>query len=414
MSIAHPITDSYDFVIIGGGLEGLAIAWGLTARGEKSVLVIERGQLCGGMTGKSSGVVRAHYGTPSLAKMGWKGTQFFHNASEILGDDCGFRNCGYLVGVGEENAINLEATIAMQQSLGVDVELIGGDKARELWPGLRTDDFARIAYEPRGGRGDAPMLGMAFSVIARQRGARIRQGTTITGFTCEQTTLSNDATLDVTASRITGVTLADGTAINAGHVILATGAWANRLSATIGLAIPVRAQRAQLMLVNPGEELGQVPVLSDLVSLQYLCGEPNGDILCGNSNHEEPHWANPDSYPNRADDAFIEETIGKLTHRLPAMPNPGLTGTYAGCYDTTPDYNPIMGPSGVDGLFLAVGFSGHGFKIAPAVGDFVADLLMEGDSSDPDIPASDFRLSRFIDGDFTRSLHPYVGAGEMR
>ncbi|MGO2873549.1 MAG: NAD(P)/FAD-dependent oxidoreductase [Corynebacterium variabile] len=398
-------TDTYDYVIVGGGLEGLAIAWGLTSRGEKSVLVIEREQLCGGMTGKSSGVVRAHYGTPSVAKMGWKGTKFFHDAPEILGDDCGFRNCGYMVAVGEENVGNLEATIAMQQGLGVDVEFIGGDKARELWPGLHVDDFAKIAYEPLGGRGDAPMLGMAFSVVARQQGAKIRQGTTVTGFTRES---------EADGARVTGVTLGDGSTVGAGQVILATGAWAAQLGETIGLDIPVRAQRAQLMLVDPGEPLPHVPVLSDLVSLQYLAGEPNGDILCGNSDHHDVHWADPDNYPNKADDDFIEWTIGKLMHRLPDMPNPGLTSTYAGCYDTTPDYNPIMGPSGIDGLFLAVGFSGHGFKIAPAVAEFVADLLLDGDSSDPDIPASDFRLSRFAEGDLTRSLHPYIGAGEMR
>jgi glycine/D-amino acid oxidase-like deaminating enzyme len=208
-------------------------------------------------------------------------------------------------------------------------------------------------------------------------------------------------------------TLPAGT-VTAGQVILATGAWAAQLGETIGLDIPVRAQRAQLMLVDPGEPLPHVPVLSDLVSLQYLAGEPNGDILCGNSDHHDVHWADPDNYPNKADDDFIEWTIGKLMHRLPDMPNPGLTSTYAGCYDTTPDYNPIMGPSGTDGLFLAVGFSGHGFKIAPAVADFVADLLLDGESSDPDIPASDFRLSRFAEGDLTRSLHPYIGAGEMR
>lgn len=101
-------------------------------------------------------------------------------------------------------------------------------------------------------------------------------------------------------------------------------------------------------------------------------------------------------------------------HRLPDMPNPALSSSYAGCYDTTPDYNPIIGPSGVDGLFLAVGFAGHGYKIAPAVADLVADLLLDGASSDADVPASDFRLGRFAENDLTRSLHPYVGAGEMR
>lgn len=400
------INSSYDYVIIGGGLEGLAIAWGLTSRGENNVLVLDRGPLCAGMTGKSSGVVRSHYGTPSVAKMGWKGTRFLHRATEILDDDCGFRNCGYMVGVGEDNAAALHANVTMQQNLGVNVDLISGDDARELWPGLHVDDFAAIAYEPLGGRGDAPMLGLAFSVAARKQGATIRTGAEVTGFT---TTASG---------AVTGVALADGTTVGAGQVILATGAWARQLGNTVGLDLPVHAQRAQLMLVDPGagaaEKTGRIPVLSDLVSLQYLCGEPNGEILCGNSDHEEPHWADPDNYRNEADDDFIEWTIGKLMHRLPDMPNPALTSSYAGCYDTTPDYNPIIGPSGTDGLFLAVGFAGHGYKIAPAVAELVADIMLDGESSDPDIPASDFRLARFAECDLTRSLHPYIGAREMR
>jgi len=310
-----------------------------------------------------------------------------------------------MVGVGEENVTQLEATIAMHQSLGIDVDIIAGDRAQELWPGLHIDDFARIAYEPLGGRGDAPMLGMAFSVVARQHGAKIMQSTTVTGFT--RSGKEEDAA-------ITGVILADGTHIGAGHVILATGAWAPQLGDSIGLDIPVKAERAQLMLVNPGATLPHVPVLSDLVSLQYLAGEPNGEILCGNSDHRIPHWADPDHYTNSADEDFVEATIGKLMHRLPDMPDPRFTGSYAGCYDTTPDYNPIIGPSGIDGLFLAVGFSGHGFKIAPAVADLAADLLLDGESADPDIPASDFRLSRFADGECTSSIHPYIGAGEMR
>ncbi|MDN6388008.1 MAG: FAD-binding oxidoreductase, partial [Corynebacterium sp.] len=209
-------TANYDYVIVGGGLEGLAIAWGLTSRGEKSVLVLERGQLCGGMTGKSSGVVRSHYGTPSVAKMGWNGTKFLHRAEEILGDDCGFRNCGYMVGVGAENSDALKANVAMQQGLGIDVSFITGDDARELWPGLRVDDFDAIAYEPLGGRGDAPMRGMAFSVAARRQGATVRSGVNVTGFTCG----ADD--------RVTGVALADGSTVGAGQVILATGAWAGQ------------------------------------------------------------------------------------------------------------------------------------------------------------------------------------------
>mgnify|MGYP006188385917 FL=1 len=148
------MTDTAKFLIIGGGLEGLAIAYSLAERGETDVLVLERDTLCSGMTGKSSGVVRCHYGTPSLAAMSWYGVDIFTRATELFDDDMAFRQCGYVVGVGENNVKPLEANIAMMQSLGIATEFIAHDKMAELWPGLRLDDFALFAYEPLGGRGE--------------------------------------------------------------------------------------------------------------------------------------------------------------------------------------------------------------------------------------------------------------------
>ncbi|MGW4248544.1 NAD(P)/FAD-dependent oxidoreductase, partial [Nocardia sp. NPDC004722] len=169
------MTHTAEFLIIGGGLEGLAIAWSLAERGATDVVVLERNTLCSGMTGKSSGVVRCHYGVPALAAMSWWSVPFFENAAEILGDDLGFRQCGYVVGVGADNVDPLKANVAMQQELGIAVEFIGAPEMAELWPGLRLDDFAAFAYEPRGGRGEAYLTGMAFGAAARERGVRIRQ-----------------------------------------------------------------------------------------------------------------------------------------------------------------------------------------------------------------------------------------------
>src|ERR1700756_1131920 len=131
------------------------------------------------MTGKSSGVVRCHYGVRSLAAMAWYGIDVFERATELFGDDIGFRQCGYVVGVGEADVDALKANVAMQQELGVQVDFVGHDAVADLWPGARLDDFAAFAYEPRGGRGDAHMTGMAFAGAARACGARIRQGTPV-------------------------------------------------------------------------------------------------------------------------------------------------------------------------------------------------------------------------------------------
>ena len=396
------MADTVHYLVIGGGLEGLAIAWSLAARGETDVLVVERDSLCSGMTGKSSGVVRCHYGTQSLAAMSWYGVDVFERGTQLFGDDMGFRQCGYVVGVGDDDVDALKANIAMQQELGIEVDILGHDAVAELWPGINTDDFAAFAYEPRGGRGEAYTTGMAFAAAARSLGVRIRQSTPVASL------------LARTDGSVYGAVLADGSEIHAATVVLATGPWAPALGATVGVDIPVRAQRAQIVLVDQGSPTPNVPVLSDLVGLQYICREPNAELLVGNSDHSGPEFVDPDTYPNRADASAIETVIAKLGHRLPGMPDPRITTTYGGCYDVTPDYNPIIGPSPVDGLFLATGFSGHGFKISPAVGRLVADLLVDGATDLPGVTARDFRYSRFAEGDLLTSPHPYTGAGTMR
>jgi sarcosine oxidase, subunit beta len=396
------VPETVQYLVIGGGLEGLAIAWSLGLRGETDVLVMERDSLCSGMTGKSSSVVRCHYGIESLAAMAWYGVNVFERAAELFGDDIGFRQCGYVVGVGDTDVDALNANVAMQQELGIEVDVIGHDAMAELWPWVNLDDFAAFAYEPRGGRGDAYMTGMAFAAAARERGVRIRQGMPVAALTAHAD------------GAVCGAVLADGSEIHAATVILATGPWAPALAASVGVDIPVRAQRAQVVLVDPGQATPALPVLSDLACLQYICREPNGGLLIGNSDHSCPQFVDPDRYPNRADDDAIDSAIAKLDHRLPGMPDPRIISTYGGCYDVTPDYNPIIGPSPLDGLFLATGFSGHGFKISPAVGRLVADLLIDGTTDLPGVRPADFRYSRFAEGNLLSSRHRYTGAGQMR
>jgi sarcosine oxidase, subunit beta len=242
---------------------------------------------------------------------------------------------------------------------------------------------------------------MAYSARARDNGAWIRQGTSV-------------AELLTTESRITGVRLDTGDVIEAGTVVVASGAWSRPLLTAIGVDFPVWAERSELVVVDAGEILEPLPVLSDLVSLQYTRTEGSGHLLVGNSDHSEPEHADPDSYSNHASEAGVERAGDKVTHRFPTFPDPSVAYTYAGCYDVTPDYNPVIAPVGPVGLFLAAGFSGHGFKISPAVGELMADLVLQGDSTDPDIPASDFRFERFAAGELLVSEHSYLGAGQMR
>ena len=398
------MSETAEVVVVGGGLEGCAAAWALSRRGVTDVVVAERGTVGSGMTGKSSGIVRCHYGVSSLAAMAAVGLEVFENAHDLFGADIGFRQTGYVVGVADANVDALRKSLAAQRSVGVDTEEIDHAEVARLWPYADLTPFAAFGWESRGGYGDAYQTAQAFSASARAAGARVRQGSPVTG-------------LLVDGDRVTGVRLADGSEISADTVVVATGVWTRPFLAPYGIDMPIRVVREQIVLIDPGidsADVSRLPVFSDLVSLQYVRPEVGGEILFGNSDLAHTEDADPDSYLNRATEAFVDVTVDKVGTRFPGFPDAAISSSYAGCYDVTPDWNPVISPGPLDGLVIAAGFSGHGFKIAPAVGQLVADLVIDGRSSDPRIPESDFRFSRFADGELLTTPYPYVGAGEMR
>jgi sarcosine oxidase subunit beta len=387
-------------IVIGGGVNGLSIGTALAVRGGGEVLVLERDTVASGMTGKSSSIVRCHYGVPSLAAMAWRSLPVF----EELGESVGFHRVGYLVAVGETNVEPLRANAERMQHLGVEVEMISVDEAARLWPYMSTDDLAAAAYEPGGGYADASQLAMWFHGAARDAGAVVRQGSRV-------------ARLLTTEDRVVGVELTTGEVISADVVVVAAAWWSVGLLETAGVGLPIQSLRNVMMLVDtgrPGSDLQHLPVLSDLEERQYIRNEVGGRVLVGNSDHSRPTYAGPDDYSNQWTEFELERGVGKAGRRLSGFPQASVFRTYAGCYDVTPDWNPVIGGTPVENLFVAAGFSGHGFKISPAVGQLIADLVLEGDSRDPEVPAHDFRLSRFADGDLLTSRHPYVGAGQMR
>jgi sarcosine oxidase subunit beta len=393
-----------DVVIVGGGIEGAAAAWALSQRGVTDVVVAERSTVASGMTGKSSGIVRCHYGVTSLAAMAAVGLEVFEKAQEIFGTDIGFRQTGYVVGVGEPNVDALRKSVAAQRAVGVQTEEIDRSEVARMWPFADLAPFEAFGWEARGGYGDAYLTAQAFAASARAAGVRIRQGATATE-------------LLVAGDRVTGVVLADGSEISAGTVVVATGVWTKPFLTPYGVDVPIRVVREQIVTIDPGVDstaTASLPVFSDLVSLQYVRPEVGGDILFGNSDLSDVEEADPDNYLNRATDAFVDLTVDKVGTRFPGFADAAISSSYAGCYDVTPDWNPVISTTGLDGLVVAAGFSGHGFKIAPAVGRLVADLVVDGHSNDPRIPHSDFRLSRFDEGDLLKSPYPYVGAGQMR
>ena len=283
----------------------------------------------------------------------------------------------------------------------MQTEEIDHAEVARLWPFADLSPFAAFAWEARGGYGDAYQTAQAFAAV----GARGR---------CPNPPGHHRHRAAVDGDRVTGVRLADGSEIAAGTVVVATGVWTRPFLAPYGVDVPIRVVREQIVMIDPGVEIGAVPVFSDLVSLQYIRPEVGGDILFGNSDLSDVEAADPDNYLNRATEAFVDITVDKVGTRFPGFADAAITSSYAGCYDVTPDWNPVICTTGLDGLVVAAGFSGHGFKISPAVGRLVADLVVDGRSADPRIPETDFRLSRFAEDDLLKTPYPYVGAGQMR
>ena len=232
-----------EVVIVGGGLEGCAAAWSLARRGVRDVTVVERSTVGSGGTGKSSGVVRCHYGVSSLAAMATRSLEVFEHAADVLGEDVGFHQTGYVVGVSEHNADALRASLSDQRAVGVRTEDIDRTEVQALWPVADLSPFAAFAWEERGGYGDAYQTAQAFSAAARRLGVQLRQGTVATELLVDE-------------ARTTGVRLADGSTLVADHVVVAAGPWSVPLLSPFGIDLPITVHREQIVLIDPGRELG--------------------------------------------------------------------------------------------------------------------------------------------------------------
>ncbi|MCI1747192.1 MAG: FAD-binding oxidoreductase [Acidipropionibacterium sp.] len=391
-----------DVVIVGAGVIGTSTAYALLQRGVTDITILERNTVAAGGTGKSAGIVRCHYGVTSVAALALASLEFFENAKEILGADIGFEQVGYLVGVGAENREPFTASVKHQQSLGVPTEFIDHDAVRELWPTAYLDDFDTFCWEPRGGYGDGYATAQGFAAYLRDHGVTIRQGAEVVEVLTEGT-------------RATGVKLADGEIVPAGTVILAGGPWVPALTTPLGIDVPIDPILNEQVLINPGMNLGASPVFSDLVSRQDVQMR-KGELLFGYSDASRliKSVSNLDDYPGHASHEALEAVAEKAVHRFPGIENPQVVSTFTGVFDSTPDQNYIISGTDYDGLFLETGMSGHGFKTSPAIGKLAAELILDGDTTIPNVTASDFRLSRFAEGDLLTSPFPYKGASGIR
>lgn len=379
-----------DAVIVGAGIQGASLAFHLAEAGLRP-LVIERGTVAGGATGRSSGLVRMHYDVEADAALAWISHRYFANWAERVGGEAGFVRTGFVQLVPAEEVEALRANVAMQQALGIDTRLIGPDEVREQLPGAKVDDVEVAAWEPQSGYADPTMTTSSLLAAAQARGARLL-------------TRCSASAVRVAGDRVVGVETTRGP-IDAPIVVNAAGAWAGPLAASVGIELPVQVWRHDVAYLRRPDDIGRHPVIIDFVNSMYA--RPEGEHLTLVALEDgNPLGGSPDAPVDAAAPGFLEKAAARLADRWPAMDAAGLHSAHSGQDGITPDMHPIIGPAGPEGFYLDTGFSGTGFKIAPAVGAALAQLITEGRARDVDLGI--YRLARFVENDLVEGKHPYA------
>ena len=382
--------ETADVVVIGGGVMGCSIACNLAMtagqHGLRRIVLLERDTLGSGSTGRSSGAIRMHYSTAVNAEMAWRSVDIFRNFGDVIGGDCGYVETGYLVFAGPDDLDAFRANVATQQSVGVITDIISAADAAGLAPGFAVEDAAAIAYEPYSGHADASGTAYAYATRARAEGVSIRLQTPA-------------ASIETTAdgSRVFAVNAADGTRVETGIAVVATGPWSAAFLQSHGIDAPLVATRHEVLhFRRPLHLTPYHPGGADIANRIYFRPEGRELTLVGNGNHSDV-VDDPEVFAQRASPAFIQDVWQRLVRRIPTMADAELAAGYAGLYTNTPDSHPIMDRvDGVDGLYLCSGFSGHGFKLSPMVGVLMAELIGDGAATTMDISA--LRLARFAEG----------------
>jgi len=377
------VNTAADVLIVGAGVIGAATAFHLTRLGAGSVTVLDRASVGSGMSSRSSALVRMHYTFPPEVDLAVRSDIMFDAWTELTGRPSCVRRTGFVRLVHNEEADLLRANVAMQRDRGAQAEVIDATELSRLAPGLRTDDVKCAAWEPRGGYGDGAIVAGDLLAATREAGACYRPNTPVRALITD-------------GERVTGVET-DAGPVYAGVTVLACGVWSPPLLAAAGIDLPIETELHHVAVVRHPPGGGASVACIDSTTQTYFRPEAGGQMtLVGG--FTGPRGADPDRVPANAQSGELAGLIGSAARRVPALADGGIAAGITGVYDMTPDARPMLGEvAGRPGLVLAAGFSGMGFKISPAVGEALAELIVAGGASQVDLAA--FRPGRFADGE---------------
>ncbi len=388
-----------DVVVIGAGITGTSAAFHLAQRGLR-VALIEKRFVAAGSTGKSSAIIRQHYSNEITARMALYSLRVFENFGETVGGDAGFIKTGFAILVDSKDRAGLEENAAMQQRVGVNTRVISSDELRELDLGIAETQTVAAAYEPDGGYADPASAATGFAEAARKLGAQVYQGVCVTD-------------IETNGGRVAGVRTTDG-AISAGAVVNCANAWAPSICKMVGIDLPIQASRHQVATFQR-PRTNTKPHLTAGDFINHIYYRPEGSVLTlvGSIDAAEAEQkTDPDHYNESVDYEFVEDAAQRIRNRYPSMEQALSKGGWSGIYGVTPDWHPIIDevPRG-SGFCVAAGFSGHGFKLGPAVGVMVADMVTHVSVPTAQLDRLMFRYSRFAENQPVRGKYEYSIVG---
>ena len=382
------MTTTADAVIVGGGVMGCSILYNLAARGMTNTLLLEKNVLASGTTSRSQAILRMHYSNEVTTRMAWESLRMFKDFQGVVGSPSGYVRTGYFLIVGQGDRRALEENVATQRRLGVDTSVVTVEDVRELAPALSVRGDEAFAYEPQSGYADPYSVTTGYARRARELGAQVRMNAPVTD-------------IEVTGGRVTAVVTPEGR-VETSIAVVSAGPWSRPLLEKVGVEVPLQTVRHQVvMLRRPEDEIPDHPIIADVVN--SLSARPDvGNLTLIGVGEEES--VGPDEYNQGVDMPVVEETFANLVRRMPGMAQALFRGGWSGLFTTTPDWHPILDRvKGIEGLYCAVGFSGHGFKLSPMIGVVMAELITQGRATTIDV--SMLGLERFKEGKLLRSRY---------
>ncbi|HEY7420271.1 MAG TPA: FAD-binding oxidoreductase [Ktedonobacteraceae bacterium] len=375
-----------DILIIGGGVIGCSIAYHLTLRGCRNVVVVERNTLGSGSTAKAVGGIRQQFSSASNVRISMYSVDFFEHFPERLGlapteSGVDFHQVGYLFLLTSQEALSaFSRNVALQQQLGVPVQMITPEQVGTRWPWLTTSDLTGATYCPTDGYGNPHEVTQAFAACARRQGAVFLEGTSVSAITRK-------------GRRLVSVETNRGT-FSPNIVVGCAGAWSGELGRMIGAEIPVQPLRRMCFTTAPFDSIPHdAPMTIEAPSAFHFRPEGPG-FMFGMSDPQESY-----SFNTTVSWEWLDTVVENAIKRVPLFEHARIHHGWAGLYDTSPDHNAILGPlPDLDNFFVATGFSGHGFMQSPAVGMILSEFVLDGKAHT--INVDDLRIERFATGQF--------------